>query len=136
VHGRTVLVERVLSGRPVAHVAAELGVSRATGYKWVARYRREGLAGLVDSSSRAHHIPTRTRPDIKSRVLALRRDRKLGPHRIAPLVGLNASTVHAALTRHGLTATACPGWPGWTDPPARRSAATNATAPANWCTSM
>jgi transposase InsO family protein len=31
VHGRTVLVERVRSGRPVAHVAAELGVSRATG---------------------------------------------------------------------------------------------------------
>jgi transposase len=47
VHGRTVLVERVLSGRPVAHVAAELGVSCATGYKWWARYRREGLVEVL-----------------------------------------------------------------------------------------
>ena len=31
------LLERVSSGRPVAHVAAELGVSRATGYRWWAR---------------------------------------------------------------------------------------------------
>jgi len=56
VHGRAVLVERVLSGRPVAHVAAELGVSRATGYKWLARYRLEGPAGLVDRSSYAGNI--------------------------------------------------------------------------------
>ncbi len=34
VYGRWLLVQRVLSGRRVAHVAAGLGVSRATGYKW------------------------------------------------------------------------------------------------------
>ncbi|MET8432961.1 leucine zipper domain-containing protein [Streptomyces sp900116325] len=33
--GRRLLVERVASGRPVAHVAAEMGVSRATAHKWV-----------------------------------------------------------------------------------------------------
>ncbi len=31
VHGRKLLVERVLSGRPVSHVAAEMGASRPTG---------------------------------------------------------------------------------------------------------
>jgi transposase len=98
-----VLVERVLSGRPVAHVATELGISRATGHKWLARYRSEGVAGLADRPSRAHHIPTRTSPDIETRVLALRQERKLGPHRIAALVGLSASTVHAILARHGLS---------------------------------
>jgi transposase InsO family protein len=103
VHGRAVLVERVRSGRPVAHVAAELGVSRATGYKWWARWRAEGPAGLVDRSSRARRIPARTSPDLETRVLALRREHKLGPHRIGPLVGLAASTVHAVLTRHGLS---------------------------------
>lgn len=101
--GRTVLVERVLSGRPVAQVVAELGVSRATGYKWLARYRAEGPAGLADRSSRAHRIPTRTSPDLEARVLEPRRSRKLGPHRIAPLVGLAASTVHAVLARHRLS---------------------------------
>lgn len=36
------LVQRVLAGRPVAHVAAEMGVSRATAHKWLARYRAGG----------------------------------------------------------------------------------------------
>lgn len=36
-HGRRLLIERVVTGRrPVAHVVAELGVSRATGYEWQA----------------------------------------------------------------------------------------------------
>lgn len=42
VHGRRLLIERVQAGRPVPHVAAELGISRATGYKWVRRLREEG----------------------------------------------------------------------------------------------
>jgi len=96
------------------HVAAELGVSRATGYKWWARYRREGPAGLHDRPSRAHRIPARTSPDTELRVLELRRARKLGPHRIAPLVGMAASTVHAVLRRHGLSRLA------WMDRPTGR----------------
>jgi transposase-like protein len=46
VYGRWLLVQRVMSGRPVAHVAAELGISRATGYKWWRRWQQEGMAGL------------------------------------------------------------------------------------------
>lgn len=104
VHGRAVLIERVVDhGRPVAHVAAELGISRATGYKWVTRYRTEGRAGLHDRSSRAHRIPRRTSTEREQQILALRRERKLGPQRIAPLVGSPASTVHAVLARHGLS---------------------------------
>jgi len=34
------------------------GASRATGHKWVRRYRLEGPAGLVDRSSRPRHSPT------------------------------------------------------------------------------
>jgi transposase InsO family protein len=102
-HGRRLLVERVAAGRPVAHVAAELGISRATGYKWWRRWREEGDAGLADRSSTAHHIPARTPEPTEQQVCALRRERKLGPHRIAPLVGLPASTVHAVLARHGLS---------------------------------
>lgn len=36
-------------------------------------------------------------------MLGLRRDRKLGPHRIGPLLGLAPSTVHAVLARHGMS---------------------------------
>jgi transposase InsO family protein len=101
VYGRAELVRRVVQDqRPVAHVVRELNVSRATGYKWLARWRAEGPAGLVDRSSRAHRLPGRTAPATEARVLALRASRKLGPARIGPLVGLAPSTVHAVLTRH------------------------------------
>jgi transposase InsO family protein len=103
VHGRAELVRRVVvEGRPVAHVVVELNVSRATGYKWLARWRAEGLAGLADRSSRARRLPGKTSPAVEARVLALRSGRKLGPARIGPLVGLAPSTVHAVLRRHGM----------------------------------
>jgi len=98
---RLLLVERVLAGRPAAHVAAEMGISRATAYKWLARYRAEGSAGLLDRSSRPQTSPTRTDPATEAAVLALRLDKRLGPARIAGVLGLNASTVHRVLTRHG-----------------------------------
>jgi transposase InsO family protein len=103
VHGRAELVRRVIEqGRPVAHVVVELNVSRATGYKWLARWRSEGPAGLVDRPSRAHRMPRKTPAETEAQVLALRTARKLGPARIGPLVGLAPSTVHAVLTRHGM----------------------------------
>jgi hypothetical protein len=39
---RLLLVERVLAGRPAAHVAAEMGVARATAYKWLAATATRG----------------------------------------------------------------------------------------------
>jgi transposase InsO family protein len=102
-HGRAELVRRVVEqGRPVAHVVVELNVSRATGYKWLARWRAEGMAGLRDRPSRAHQMPGKTPPVLEAQVLALRAARKLGPARIGPLVGLAPSTVHAVLRRHGM----------------------------------
>jgi transposase InsO family protein len=103
VHGRVELIRRVVElGRPVAHVVVELNVSRATGYKWLARWRAEGMAGLADRSSRAHRLRGKTAPDLEAQVLAVRTERKLGPARIGPLVGLAPSTVHAILRRHGM----------------------------------
>jgi transposase InsO family protein len=103
VFGRAELVRRVvIDGRPVAHVVTELNVSRATGYKWLARWRAEGPAGLVDRPSRAHRLPGKTSPALEARILSLRSARKLGPARIGPLVGLAPSTVHAVLRRHGM----------------------------------
>jgi transposase len=51
--GRRLLVDRVLiEGWPAATAAEMLGVSRATAYKWLRRYRAEGSVGLEDRSSR------------------------------------------------------------------------------------
>ncbi|WP_405479616.1 IS481 family transposase [Streptomyces anulatus] len=102
VHGRRILVDRVLGGRPVAHVAAEMGISRPTAHKWIRRWRAEGDTGLADRSSRLHRTPHRTPRAVEARVCDLRRTRKLGPARIGPVLGLPASTVHRILTRHRL----------------------------------
>ncbi|MFD8326819.1 leucine zipper domain-containing protein, partial [Streptomyces lydicus] len=102
VHGRRLLVERVRCGRPVAHVAAEMGISRPTAHKWMRRWLAEGDAGLQDRSSRPHRTPHRTAPDVEDRICTLRQTRKLGPARIGPILGLPASTVHRVLTRRGL----------------------------------
>lgn len=99
---RLELVERIRAGRPAAHVAAEMGVSRATAYKWLARFEEEGSAGLLDRSSRPHRSPSRTDATLEATILALRRDRRLGPARIAGIVGMHTSTVHRVLTRAGM----------------------------------
>jgi hypothetical protein len=77
-----------------------MGSSRTCADRWWARYRQLGPAGLVDRPSSAHHHPRRTPTELEAQVLALRQTRKLGPARIAPLVGLSASTVYRVLHRH------------------------------------
>ena len=55
---RAMLIHRVLIERwPVAEVALSLGVSQRTVYKWLARFRSEGAAGLQDRSSAARRHP-------------------------------------------------------------------------------
>lgn len=74
-HGSCTLVERVRgAGRPIAHVAKELGVSRQCGHRWVARFDAEGLDGLRDRSSRPGRSPRRTSAEVEQQVLELRRD--------------------------------------------------------------
>lgn len=101
-HGRLTLVMRIESGRPVAHVAAEMGISRPTAYKWWRRWNDEGVDGLVDRSSRPRSCPHRTRPELEEQVRQLRVELKRGPARLGPMVGLPASTVHRILVRLGL----------------------------------
>ena len=102
-HGRRLLVERVIThGRPVAHVAKELGVSRQCAHRWVARFRAEGPAGLLDRSSRPRRCPRRTTAAVEQAVLQLRRDKRRGQDWIGPELGIPARTVSAILRRHGV----------------------------------
>jgi transposase InsO family protein len=102
VHGRNELIERICCGRPIAHVAAEMGISRATAYKWWRRWQAEGDRGLWDRSSRPHRCPQRTPRVLERRIERLRREQKLGPARIAGIVEMQPSTVHRVLVRQGL----------------------------------
>src|SRR6185503_17800209 len=55
-----------------------------------------------DRPSTAYRLPHKTPHEVEQRICRLRVERKLGPRRLAPLLGVPASTVHAVLTRHGL----------------------------------
>lgn len=102
--GRLLIVSRVLDEHwPPAHAAAMAGVSRQTLYKWLRRYREEGLVGLDDRSSRPRRCPRRTPAELEARIVTLRSEIRKGPHLIAGRLGLAPSTVHAVLVRHGLS---------------------------------
>jgi transposase InsO family protein len=104
VFGRQLLIARVEGlGWPVAHAAAMQGISRATGYKWLRRYRAEGEPGLLDRSSRPRRSPRRLSASEAQAIVAARVERRWGPHRLAPLTGHPRSTVYAALRRAGLS---------------------------------
>ncbi len=100
--GRLTLVMRIEGGRPVAHVAHEMGISRPTAYKWWRRWCEEGELGLVDRSSRAHCCPHQTSPEVQAQIRELRTTLKLGPARIGYRLGVAPSTVHRVLTRLGI----------------------------------
>lgn len=100
--GRLLLCQRIAAGRPVAHAAAEVGVSRQTAYKWWRRFTELGVAGLEDRPCRPHSSPRRTCEVDEARVEQLRRALKLGPIRIAARLGMPASTVRRVLVRRGL----------------------------------
>jgi transposase InsO family protein len=96
------MVLRIEAGRPVAHVASEMGISRPTAYKWWHRWLAEGVDGLVDRSSRPHSCPHETAADVVTEIARLRRELKQGPARIGMRLGVPASTVHRVLVRLGI----------------------------------
>lgn len=100
VYGRQLIVDRVKEGWPPAHVADQLGISRATAYKWIRRYKEEGEAGLADRSSRPHCSPRRLSEELEAAVLAARAGWRYGPDRLGPLLGMAPSTVHRVLVRN------------------------------------
>jgi transposase InsO family protein len=103
VQGRRLLVERVVEqGWSPAEAARAQGVSVATCYKWLGRYRAEGPAGLVDRSCRPHRSPRRLSPEREQAIVAWRQSYRVGPHRIGWALGEARSTVWAVLDRHQL----------------------------------
>ena len=78
------------------------GVSLRTVAKWVCRYKREGLSGMVDRSSRPHHSPRQTAQPIAQAIVKLRRERLCGAH-ISKRLGVSPATVSRILKRAGLS---------------------------------
>ena len=100
--GRLRLCQRIESGRSVAAAAESMNISRQCAHKRWRRYCSECCHGLQDRSSRPRSCPHQTPANVERRIVALRQSRKLGPARLAGIVGVPASTVHRVLVRHGM----------------------------------
>jgi transposase InsO family protein len=100
--GRLRLCRRIEDGWSIAAAAESMHIARQTAHKWWSRYQDEGVAGLEDRSSRPGSCPHQTPARVERRIVALRQSRKLGPARLAGIVGVPASTVHRVLVRHGV----------------------------------
>jgi transposase InsO family protein len=85
----------------VREVAEGARVSRQTLYKWLHRYRTEGVEGLQDRSSRPHRIPVCTPRETLRRMEQLRRRRKAA-WEIAQELAIPVSTVSRHLKALGL----------------------------------
>jgi transposase InsO family protein len=100
-NSRRLIVDRVAAGWSLAEAAEAAGVSERTAAKWVARWRGEGEAGLVDRSSAPRRVPGRTPRLREEAIVALRRLRMTAAE-IAELLSMALSTVSAVLRRAGL----------------------------------
>jgi transposase InsO family protein/transposase-like protein len=100
--GRALIVRRVIEeGWTVRRAAQAAGVSERTASKWVARWRSDGLSGLIDHSSEPVVVANRTPDERVSAIAALRRLRMTGSE-IAECLQMAPSTVSGILTRIGL----------------------------------
>jgi transposase InsO family protein len=101
-HSRKLIVERVVRGGwSLERAGAAAGVSERTAAKWLARYRAEGVEGLLDRSSAPARVPARTPEDRVAVIAALRRLRMTAAE-IAELLSMPLSTVSVVLLRIGL----------------------------------
>lgn len=94
----------------VAELCRRFGISRANAYKWLARYRMEGRAGLADRSRRPRRSPTRAGQVVEAEVLRIRdkSNNAWGARKIARVMERSdtvevpaLSTITEILRRHG-----------------------------------
>src|SRR5882672_10604494 len=106
--------ERRGGAMSMAALCRAFGISRQTGYKWLARFnRRKRLDDLADRSSRPYSHPATCSSKIQARVVhARQRHPTWGPRKLHrwlmkwnPRLTLpSPSTIGAILKRHGMVA--------------------------------
>jgi transposase InsO family protein len=102
------VIEAIAPDATLSAVCRKYGISRKTGYRWVARYRATGsLIGLVERSRRPVSSPQRTSAAGTARIVALRRQygwagRKLRVLLAAEGVVCSTATIDRIIRREGL----------------------------------
>jgi transposase InsO family protein len=90
-------------------VCRRYGISRPTLCKWLKRYKEQGLSGLTELSRRPHNTPaSKVTPQYEELILLLRKERKLGVHRIQSEIkrlhnfSLSLATIHKIFKKHAV----------------------------------
>lgn len=96
---RSFVIGLHVQGRSLSALSREFDIPREVLSRWWQRVQVGGLDALRPQSRRPHRSRT-IAPRVVRRILQLRR-RRLGPARIAAVLGVSAKTVHRVLTRHG-----------------------------------
>jgi putative transposase len=95
----------------MTELAAQYGISRKTGYKWLAAYEAAGARGLGDRSRRPQHSPQATDADLVEALIAVRRRHpRWGAKKLLAVAARrdpraewpSRSTVCTLLKQHGL----------------------------------
>lgn len=96
----------------MSELCRKYGISRKTGYKWLARALKEGLDRLGDRSRAPHRHPNQTSPEIEQAVVVLRAEHPTwGPKKLLRRLQVvddrqtwpARSTIAELLRRRGLT---------------------------------
>jgi putative transposase len=104
-------VERAMKpGARISALCREYGVSRETGYKWLKRFKRDGIDGLEEKSRRPHASPLATAEDAVAAILELReRYPRRGPKKLVVFLRAklgaaapSVATVARVLKRFGM----------------------------------
>ena len=107
----------LLTQQPGANISAicqQFGISRKTGYKWIARYLADGESGLQDESRRPHTSPSRSAPTLEQAAIHLHlRYPYWGARKLCELLPPSMkrphhSTVDAILSRNGFQVEGAP----------------------------
>lgn len=68
-------IEKAVSGKfKMVTLCQEYGISRKTGYKWLERYKNEGVNGVLDQSKKPHSRPNLTEDKDIQLILQIRKE--------------------------------------------------------------
>lgn len=108
---RMKFILRLQNGERMSDLCHEFGISRPTGYKFLKRFEREGVAGLNDQSREARINGRGTNPTVQKLILDLKKEYPTwGAPKIKEILNRRypgfklpaISTVHAILDRNDL----------------------------------
>lgn len=96
----------------VTELADSFGISRKTAYKYINRFKKGGLDGLQERSTRPNNSPTKIPIEIEKQILTLKKKKSLyGARKLKVVLERDhkgiiyppISTIHGILKRHNLT---------------------------------